>query len=96
MGILRRTGKRLSYSASKQRVQDRDMTKLLDQAIARTQRLPEGEQNAIAALILDELDDEALWDRTFAASSDALVALAAEAMAEDGAGKTRPLDPDKL
>jgi len=68
---------------------DRDMTKLLEQVIASAQRLSEREQNAIAALILDELDDDALWDRALAASPDALAKLAAE----DSVGKTVALDP---
>lgn len=55
--------------------------------------LPDNEQDAIAALILEELEDETRWDRTFARTQDALARLAAEAMAEDHAGKTEALDP---
>jgi hypothetical protein len=75
------------------------MTELLERALEKVKALPENEQNAIAALILDEieeLEDEAHWDRAFAGSADALAKLATAAMAEDRAGKTEPLDPDKL
>jgi hypothetical protein len=72
------------------------MTELLEQAIARLKTLPSGQQNAIAAMILEELEDEILWDKAFANSQDSLAQLAAEAMAEHRAGKTEELDPEKL
>ena len=72
------------------------MTKLLEQAIARVMQLPETEQDAIAAFILEELEDEAPWDRAFSQSQDMLAKLAAEALAEDRAGKTQELDPETL
>lgn len=58
--------------------------------------LPSGEQDAIAALILDELEDKRRWDRAFAVGGRALAKLASEARAEHRAKKTKPLDPDKL
>ncbi|MFH0341388.1 MAG: hypothetical protein ACHBNF_04505 [Chromatiales bacterium] len=72
------------------------MTKLLERAVKKLEALPDSEQDAIAALILEELEDEARWDKTFARTQDALARLAAEAMAEDRAGKTEALDPHKL
>ena len=72
------------------------MTELLEQAIAQVKALPEREQDSLAALILEELEDEARWQSKFAHSQDALARLAAEAMGEDRAGKTRPLDVDAL
>ena len=72
------------------------MTKLLEQAIARVMQLPETQQDAIAAFILEELEDEARWDRAFSQSQDMLAKLAAEALAEDRAGKTQELDPETL
>ncbi|NJN85836.1 MAG: hypothetical protein HC881_05380 [Leptolyngbyaceae cyanobacterium SL_7_1] len=60
------------------------MTKLLEQAIARLKTLPTDEQDAIATLILEELDDEQRWDESFACSPDVLAELATEAMAEFG------------
>ena len=47
-------------------------------------------------MILEELEDEARWDATFAKSPDALAKFAAEAMAEYRTGKTQELDPEKL
>lgn len=72
------------------------MTELLEYAISRLQTLPADEQNAIAAMILEELEDERRWDEAFARSSDLLAKLAGNAMAEFRAGKTEELDPDKL
>lgn len=59
-------------------------------------QLPETDQDAIAALILEELEDERKWQQSFAQSPDALAQLAAEALAEHRAGRTLPLDPETL
>ena len=72
------------------------MTELLEQAIALLKNLPVNDQNAIAAMILEELEDEDQWDATFAKSQDTLAKLAAEAMAEYRAGTTQELDPETL
>ncbi len=72
------------------------MTELLDRVVEKARRLPDPEQDAIAALILEELEDEVRWRKAFACSQDALAKLAQEATAEDRAGKTRELDPDAL
>ncbi|MDB9512402.1 hypothetical protein PN499_14520 [Kamptonema animale CS-326] len=72
------------------------MTELLEQAIDRLKTLPASEQDAIASLILEELEDEMRWDEAFKRSKDALAFLAAEAMAEYRTGKTQELDPDTL
>jgi len=53
-------------------------------------------QDAIATLILEELEEEQPWDDSFARSPDLLAKLAAEAMAEYRAGKTQELDPETL
>lgn len=58
------------------------MTELLEQAIAKLKTRPMSEQDSIAALILEELEDENRWDESFAHSPDLLTQLAAEAMAE--------------
>ncbi|MBN1291725.1 MAG: hypothetical protein JXB48_07780 [Candidatus Latescibacteria bacterium] len=67
------------------------MTELLDRVVEKARRLPDPEQDAIAALILEELEDEVRWGKAFAGSQDALAKLAQEAMAEDRAGKTKEL-----
>lgn len=53
-------------------------------------------QDAIALLILEELEDERKWQKSFAQSSNALAQLAEEALAEHRAGLTQPLDPETL
>ena len=67
------------------------MTALLDKAYETAQRRPETEQNILASRWLDELESDCRWEHQFAESEDALAALAAEALAEDDQGRTRPL-----
>ena len=74
----------------------RAMTRALDAAIAKLSGLPAEEQDRIARWLLDELEDDELWDRQFATSQDALSKLAAEARADHAAGRATELDPDKL
>lgn len=72
------------------------MTELLERALNRLQTLSEREQDAIATLILEELEEEQSWDASFASSPDLLAQMAAVAMAEYQAGQTQELDPDTL
>jgi len=72
------------------------MTRALDAAIAKLSGRPAEEQDRIARWLLDELGDEEVWVRQFAASQDALSELAAEARAGRAAGRATELDPDKL
>lgn len=72
------------------------MTDMLEKAVAQARQLPEEQQDAIAALILEEIEDEARWDTAFARSPDVLERLAAEAEEEDRQGLTDELDPDAL
>jgi hypothetical protein len=46
------------------------MTELLQQAIAQIQKLPPARQDAIAAQVLAELQDEQKWENRFAATTD--------------------------
>lgn len=71
------------------------MTALLAKALSKLQNLPDQEQDALAALILKELESEQAWDASFAASQGPLSRLAEQAVAEYKAGKTAPLDPDR-
>ena len=68
----------------------------LGQAIARARELPDAQQDAIAALVLEEIADEARWDTAFARSPGVLERLAAEAEEEDRGGLTREMNPDAL
>jgi hypothetical protein len=72
------------------------MTTLLEQAFAEVQRLPPAQQDAIAALILEELADDARWDHAFAQSADVLARLAQKARANKRAGKAKPMGFDDL
>lgn len=72
------------------------MTKLLEKAFDAVSKLPEKEQDAIAAWILEEIASEQRWEELFAQSPQVLERLADEALAEFRAGRTRVLDPDRL
>ncbi len=72
------------------------MTKLLEQAVDQARQLPESEQDAIAKLMLDEIESEREWDRLFAKSPEKLSRLADKAWAEHEAGLSEELDPDQL
>ncbi|MEB3294163.1 MAG: hypothetical protein VKJ24_13470 [Synechococcales bacterium] len=72
------------------------MTELLERAIAKLKNLPASEQDAVASIILEELEDDRRWDEAFSRSPDLLAKLAAAAMAEYHTGKTQELDPDLL
>jgi hypothetical protein len=72
------------------------MGKLLQQAVAEATKLPDAEQEAVGAWLLAELESERRWDDLFARSGDLLSEMAAEAILEDEAGLTEPLDPESL
>jgi hypothetical protein len=72
------------------------MGKVLQQALAELTKLPETQQDAVGSWILAELESERRWDELFARSPDLLAAMADEAIREDEAGLTEPLDPEKL
>ena len=72
------------------------MTKLLEQAIAEVQKLPTPEQDAIAALILEEIEDERRWDESFSRSQDQLARLAEKAREDVRAGRVRAAGIDEL
>lgn len=64
------------------------MTDLLEKVIDRVKALPARQQDAIAAIILAEIEDEEEWDHVFSKSQDSLAKLAAQAMEEYHQGKT--------
>ena len=72
------------------------MTQTLDAAIAKLAALPADEQDRVGRWLLDELRDEEHWGRQFGSSQEALSKLADEARADRVAGRTTPLDPEKL
>jgi hypothetical protein len=69
------------------------VTNALKEVFEEASRLPESEQNALAAAIHAEIEAEAAWARLLADSAGTLENLADEALAEHRSGRTRPLDP---
>lgn len=71
------------------------MTKLLERAFKTAAALPEPEQDALAARILAEIEDEQEWNRRFAATTDAqwdaLAAMARRGIAEEGSASLEDL-----
>ncbi len=72
------------------------MTQALETAFAVASKLPQAEQDKIAAWLLEELRDERTWDDKFAKSQDRLSKLADEALAEVAAGRAGEFDPSSL
>jgi len=67
------------------------MTQLLEKALNEVAKLPASEQDAVAAILLEELTSERRWAESFARSQDSLAKLAEQALAEYAAGRTKPL-----
>ena len=72
------------------------MTTMLERAFAEAAKLPEAEQEVLAARLLAELAAEDDFDRAIAGSAHKLAGLVAEALSEHHAGLTEELDPDSL
>ena len=72
------------------------VAQLVEKAFAEVTKLPEQEQKAMAAWILEELAAERRWGEALAGSEAVLAQLADEALAEHQAGRTKTLDPDAL
>jgi hypothetical protein len=72
------------------------MTTLLKQAFDVAAKLSAEEQDLLASRVLAELAAEDEFDRALASSGEKLATLAASALAEHRAGKTQPLDPERL
>lgn len=71
------------------------MTDLLERTITKLRDLSVEQQDAIAMMILEEIEDEVKWERSFERSQNLLAKLAGEAMVEHHAGKTQELFPEK-
>ena len=72
------------------------MSNLLQRAFKEASKLPEGEQDALGRILLEELASERRWEELFAGSHDLLAELADQALTEHRAGRTERLDPEKL
>jgi hypothetical protein len=67
------------------------MTQLLEKALSAIAKLPASEQDAVAAILFEELASEQRWSESFARSQDLLAKLADKALADRAAGRTKPL-----
>ena len=65
------------------------MSPMLDLAMAEARKLPDKEQDSIAALILEEIEDDRRWEESFARSPGKLAALAARAEEQVRDGRCR-------
>jgi hypothetical protein len=72
------------------------MNTRLEEAFAQAAQLPPDQQEALAALLLDEIASERLWDQAFAKSQDQIAQLADEALTEFQEGRTVLLDEEPL
>lgn len=74
------------------------MSQLMEKAIAKARQLPEADQEALASIMLQEIESERRWDELFARpeSAELLSRMADQALAGARAGRARKLDLDEL
>lgn len=72
------------------------MSQLLDQAVAEARKLPLAEQDAIAALILQEIEDDRRWEEALARTPTKLTALANRAREQVRESRCRAAGFDEL
>ena len=68
------------------------MTELLRKAFREASKLSPEEQDAIASILLAELESERRWQNSFERSGELLEEMADRAIAQDEAGLTEPLN----
>ena len=69
------------------------MTTLLQRAVAEVEKLPAEDQDAIAARLLAEVDDERQWETRFASTTDdQWDRIVADVRRDVAEGSTLPLD----
>ena len=69
------------------------MTQALQAAVASASQLPPEEQDALAALLVAEMENEQRWNELFPNSQTTLAQLAQQALVEHEAGLSEPLVP---
>ena len=72
------------------------MTQLLEKVLTEVHKLPPEKQDAIAAVILEELEDVQLWDKAFSESQDKLAELAQKVRTDIKAGRIKKMGIDEL
>ena len=68
------------------------MTQALSAAVATAAQLPEKEQDALAAILVEEMESEERWNAIFADSQNLLERMANEAIQDLETGRVQPLD----
>jgi hypothetical protein len=68
------------------------MTQALSAAVATAAQLSEEEQDALAAILLEEMESEERWSALFADSPNLLERMAKEAIQDFQAGRIQPID----
>jgi len=68
----------------------------MEKALAEVDKLPPGQQDALASIILDEMADGQRWDDAFTRSQDKLAKLAEKARADKKAGRGKHMGIDEL
>jgi len=68
------------------------MTQALSTAVATAAQLPDEEQDALAAILLEEMESEERWSALFADSPNLLERMANEAIQDFQAGGVQPID----
>ena len=72
------------------------MTQLLEKVLTEVYKSPPEKQDTIAAVILEEHEDERLWDKTFVESEDKVAQLAGKVRADIKTGRIRKMGIDEL
>ena len=68
------------------------MQSALSAVVAKAAKLSAQEQEALAAILLQEMASEQRWSHAFSKSQSLLESLASEALSEFKTGKTKPLE----
>jgi len=72
------------------------MTKLLERAISEAKKLPSKDQDALASILLEEMEDDAAWEQKFASSQNQLSRLADKVRADIQKGRVIEMGIDEL
>ena len=68
------------------------MMQALSAAVASAAKLPDEEQNVLAAILLEEMESEERWSALFSGSQNLLEQMASEAIQDFQAGRVQPID----
>ena len=68
------------------------MTQALSAAVASAAKLPEEEQNVLAAILLEEMESDERWSALFSGSQNLLEQMANAAIQDFQAGRVQPID----